>query len=58
MIYLLVFQFLSKHTVLKQCFQNIEPKNPRTMIKECCQNEQLKLIDYIYDMIMILYAFP
>ena len=32
------FQTLS----FKQYFQNLDPENPRTKIKKCCQNEQLK----------------
>ena len=26
----------------KQYSQNLEPENPRTKIKKCCQNKQLK----------------
>ena len=37
----------------KQYFQNHEPENPRTKIKKCCQNEQLKLINYIHNQLNI-----
>ena len=36
----------------KQYFQNLEPENPRTKIK-CCQNEQLKFINTIYNQMNI-----
>ena len=31
----------------KQYFQNLDSENPRTKIKECCQNEQLKHTYYL-----------
>ena len=34
-------------------FQNLEPENPRTKIKKCCQNEQLKFINTIYNQLNI-----
>ena len=37
----------------KQYFQNLESENPRTKIKKCCQNEQLKLINTIYNQLNI-----
>ena len=37
----------------KQYFQNIEPENPRTKIKKCYQNEQLKFINTIYNQLNI-----
>ena len=30
---------------LKQYFKNLEPENPRTKIKKCCQNEQPKFLN-------------
>ena len=37
----------------KQYFQNLEPENPRTKIEKCCQNEQLKFINTIYNQLNI-----
>ena len=37
----------------KHYFQNLEPENPRTKIKKCCQNEQLKFINTIYNQLNI-----
>ena len=33
----------------KQYSQNLEPENPRTTIKKCCQNKQLKFKNSIYN---------
>ena len=33
----------------KQYFQNLEPENPRAKSMKCCQNEQLKFLNYIYN---------
>ena len=37
-----------KHS-FKQYFQSLEPENPRTKIKKCCQKEQLKFINTIHN---------
>ena len=37
----------------KQYFHNLEPENPRTKIKKCCQNEQLILMNSIYNQLNI-----
>ena len=37
----------------KQYFQNLELENPRTKIKKCFQNKQLKFMNTIYNQLNI-----
>ena len=37
----------------KQSSQNLEPENLQTKIKKCCQNEQLKFLNFIYNQLDI-----
>ena len=51
-LFISILIFCQTHS-FKQYFQNLKPENPRTKIKKCCQNEQLKLRNYIYNQLNI-----